>query len=287
MMEGQTNTLYSIENNYSGFQQLIDLYVKNKEAFFENISIDITGFFAANMCAPLQAVLEKLFSGINNINLSVSLPEARLILQKNNFLSFYGLDRMDDVNKTTISFVKFKRTESRFFVEYVKTELLNRNDIMPIMSESLRNEICLSICEIFANACMHTESPYIFTCGQFFPHKHLLNFTIADIGEGIKNKVNSSLGKNFTSIEAIQWALIDGNTTKEGVPGGYGLFILQRLIRMNGGFMQIVSDDGFYQLDTNGEIKKIFSGTFPGTVVNLQFRTDDTSSYSLKNERNK
>ena len=49
--------------------------------------------------------------------------------------------------------------------------------------------------------------------------------------------------------------------------------------------MQIVSDDGFYQFSHEKEIFKTFESKFPGTVVNLQFRTDDASSYYLKSER--
>jgi hypothetical protein len=46
--------------------------------------------------------------------------------------------------------------------------------------------------------------------------------------------------------------------------------------------MQIVSDSGFYQYDKNGVVTKQFNGVFPGTIVNLQFCTDDGNSYALK-----
>lgn len=48
--------------------------------------------------------------------------------------------------------------------------------------------------------------------------------------------------------------------------------------------MQIISDDGFYQFDNQGEKTQVFNGTFPGTIVNLQFKTDDNYSYILKKE---
>lgn len=48
--------------------------------------------------------------------------------------------------------------------------------------------------------------------------------------------------------------------------------------------MQIVSDEGFYQYDKNGVQIKPFDGRFPGTIVNLQFCTNDTNNYSLKSE---
>jgi hypothetical protein len=48
--------------------------------------------------------------------------------------------------------------------------------------------------------------------------------------------------------------------------------------------MQIVSNEGFYQFDSDGEMLKEFEGEFPGTIVNLQFRTDDNNNYSLKSD---
>ncbi len=48
--------------------------------------------------------------------------------------------------------------------------------------------------------------------------------------------------------------------------------------------MQIVSNEGFYQFDSDGETLKEFQGEFPGTIVNLQFRTVDNNNYSLKSE---
>lgn len=53
---------------------------------------------------------------------------------------------------------------------------------------------------------------------------------------------------------------------------------------MNKGKMQIISNEGFYQYDQSGEVTKTFIGQFPGTIVNLQFRTDDNNNYLLKSE---
>jgi ATP-binding region, ATPase-like protein len=52
---------------------------------------------------------------------------------------------------------------------------------------------------------------------------------------------------------------------------------------MNKGNFQIVSYDGFYQVG-KGEKAIQLKHSFPGTVVNMEFRTDDTLSYSLASE---
>ena len=88
----------------------------------------------------------------------------------------------------------------------------------------------------------------------------------------------------MNAIDAIKWALIDGNTTKQGVPGGYGLTILQDFLRMNGGSLQIISNNGYYCHDNNSQFTRIFNAEFPGTALNLQIRTDDMNWYRLKSE---
>lgn len=131
---------------------------------------------------------------------------------------------------------------------------------------------------------MHSETEFIYTCGQFFPNKNKIEFTIADTGIGFKNRINTRFNANLNSIQAIQWAVQDKKTTKQGVSGGIGLAVLKEFVDKNKGKMQIVSDDGFYQFDCGGVVSNQFSGKFPGTIVNLQFRTNDRSNYSLKSE---
>lgn len=124
----------------------------------------------------------------------------------------------------------------------------------------------------------------IYTCGQFFPKKHTIEFTITDTGIGFKNKINKRFNTHLSSTQAIKWALEDGNSTKYDIPGGIGLAIIKEFILKNGGKFQIISDDGFYQLEPQNEQTKLFNGFFPGTIVNLQINTNDTSSYCLKSE---
>jgi hypothetical protein len=45
--------------------------------------------------------------------------------------------------------------------------------------------------------------------------------------------------------------------------------------------MQIISNDGYYQLDQNGERDGRFPAEYPGTIVTMKFNTSDTSSYGI------
>lgn len=270
-----------INDDFWGFQKLINFWDSHRSLSFGTVDIFLERFFSANMSAPLGAILD-LLSIQNNVIVKAA-PDIRTILQKNGFLSFYGYPTVWDNNNTTIQYIRFKRSESDAFAGYVNTQLLARPEL-PNLTPKAKMMIAQVIVEIFTNSVLHTQTNYIYTCGQFYPKKHCIDFSIVDTGDGIRNTVNKHTGQNLNAIDAIKWALIDGNTTKQGVPGGYGLTILQDFLRMNGGSLQIISNNGYYCHDNNSQSTRIFNAEFPGTALNLQIRTDDMNWYRLKSE---
>lgn len=275
--------LVNIDTSFESYQQLINLYNENKDNWFETIEISFQQWFAANLSSAIGGILDKLLGDLNTIHFNNIPPQIQTIIQKNNFLSHFDYQRIDDINNTTIRYLKLKPTDGRFFHGYVVKELLNRPEL-PKMSSALKKKIAESIYEIFVNAQLHSESDFIYTCGQFFPTKHTIEFTITDTGIGFKNRVNNRFETSLSSVQAIEWAMIDGNSTKQDISGGIGLAILREFVSINKGKIQIISDDGFYQMDFNGVQTRLFSGSFPGTIINMQFKTDDTTSYSLMSE---
>lgn len=67
------------------------------------------------------------------------------------------------------------------------------------------------------------------------------------------------------------------------IPGGLGLSVLTEFIKLNEGKFQIISDDGFYELGTS-ERAEFLDNPFPGTIVNMEFLTNDFHSYDLGSE---
>jgi anti-sigma regulatory factor (Ser/Thr protein kinase) len=235
------------------------------------------------MSVALGAVLDLLASDFNDIHFDHIDPQIENILLKNDFLTYYGKNRAVDVNHTTIRFQKLKPTDGKYFKTYVIEELIGRAEL-PKMSPALKEKMVETIYEIFVNAQIHSETKNIYTCGQFYPNKNRIEFTIVDTGIGFKNKINNRFDRMLSATQAIEWSVQDKNTTKETISGGIGLAILKEFIEMNKGKMQIVSDNGFYEYSNNGVNKLPFIGLFPGTIVNLQFCTDDKNNYALKSE---
>lgn len=279
------NKLTSINNEYNSYQYLISFYEKYKNELFSDIHIELNHFFAANMSAALGAILDKFTSNLNDIHFDFIAPQIERILLKNDFLTYYGKERALDLNNTTIKFQKLKTTDGKYFKSYVIDELIDgHNSDLPKMSHAVKERMIEAIYEIFVNAQIHSNTEFIYTCGQFYPNKNKIEFTIVDTGIGFKDKINKRFNSDLSATQAIKWAVQDKKTTKETISGGIGLAVLKEFVELNKGKMQIISNEGFYQYDTEGEITRSFIGEFPGTIVNLQFKTNDNSSYLLKSE---
>lgn len=138
---------------------------------------------------------------------------------------------------------RFDIEDDRYFSNYIEKGLVNRQEI-PNMSSGLHKQFYQSILEIFNNAVVHSKSKLgVFSCGQYFPQRNRLAFSVADLGVGIQENVNHYLKMDISPEEAIDWATQDNNTTKNAnIPGGLGLKLLREFIDLNGGCIQIVSD---------------------------------------------
>ncbi|WP_411823661.1 hypothetical protein [Leptospira sp. 'Mane'] len=240
-------------------------------------------WFGANMCSPLGSVLRKLSTnGVAFEFISVK-EDIERILRKNEFFEAFGYPKLEDSNQTTIRYLELKPNQDGEFLTYIKTELLQRPEL-PYMSDLLKKKMTESIFEIFQNAKIHSKSEHIVTCGQFFPKKNTIEFSVSDIGMGIQQNVSEFFQKGIPATSAIEWAILPGNTTKRGTPGGHGFAILREFTEKNKGKINIVSDRGFYEFIDGQDIFKEIPCPFPGTTINMRFQTDDSASYYLLEE---
>ena len=269
-----------------GFEALVRLHTKTKECFLDDVEIDMTAtdWFDADMCAALGAILYRLGDGPNTIRLTNIPKQVAKILSKNGFLSNYGREKKQDRHGTTIEYKRFEPKDGRYFGSYIETHLKGKG--IPQMSSALLKKFRESIFEIFSNAVIHSETKLgIFSCGQFFPSKHRLDFSIADLGLGIQENLKQKANLELSAVEAINWAMKGRNTTKKGpIPGGLGLKLLRDFIEINKGRIQIVSDLAYWEFTEGAVSTKEFSTPFTGTAVNIEINTADTQSYCLASE---
>jgi hypothetical protein len=284
--------LHNVQTNYSGFEQMILLYQSisnfNQDEKYV-LDMEKVNWFEGNMCAVLGALLH--WANASGRHLQIKKPQDRVLgfLQKNHFAAQFWPDEFErrDYYDTTIEYKRFERCDTDAFKKYVAKHFVGQRKGLPQMSSGLSERFRESIGEVFENAVQHSETKLgIFACGQYFPNKKRLDFCIVDLGIGIRKNIYNYTGHDFSPIDAIDWALAEGNTTKRGrTPGGLGLKLLREFIELNQGRMSIISDAGYWELTRNREImSRDFPHTFPGTVVNIEINTADNQSYALSSE---
>ena len=275
-----------VENNFSGYEQLLTLYSKTKDSTFSDIYIDLStcDWFEANLSAVLGAIITKLQDAINSVSISSLHPGVQSILSKNSFLSNFGGELTSDVFETTISYKKFGEYDQKIFAKYILDELFSIPNL-PKISHPLKKKIEECMLEIFINAQAHGDTRNIFTCGQFYPTKGKVDFSIINLGSAIQKNVSQYKQSSISSIDAIKWAVKEGNTTRKGpIPGGMGLSTLLSFIKLNRGKVQIISGNGYWE-NSVGYVEALFANYFDGTIVNIEFNVNDDNSYVLSSER--
>jgi len=279
--------LFSIRSNDAGFSALAKLAVVTKEITNDEIELNFNycKHFDANMAAPLAVILNTLIARKNTIKIASPPWKVEEILRKNRFLQDFGYRVLEDTNHTTLPFAQIPISKPQSFAVYLDDHMEGKG--IPRMTQTLEKAFRQSIFEIFVNCVGHSRSELgMFVCGQFYPYDGRLDLTISDAGIGIRQNVRRHLQDgNISSIEAIKWALKEGNTTKSGnKPGGMGLKLLKDFILINGGKIQIASRQGFYQFAGGNEEFIKLASDFPGTTVNLEINTKDDHIYQLISE---
>jgi hypothetical protein len=279
-------SLGKILNNAVGYQELISLYHNAHSSGDQIIELDFsnTSWFDANICAPLGALLHRLRAEGKTIQIGNLNQGVKKILSKNAFLKDFGMTTEADVNRTTMQYSRFEPVQEKVFPSYVETHFKGKG--IPKMSPLLAAKFKEGILELFSNAVLHSDTKHgIFVCGQYFPRSKRLDFSIVDMGVGIRHNVQTKKGLIMKAEDAIEWALTGNNTTKTGsIPGGLGLKLIRDFIQLNGGRIQIVSDAGYWETQKEKNTVLPFTAPFPGTLVNIEINTADKCSYQLASE---
>lgn len=282
----KTYSLCNLRSDYAGFAQLSGLSEQLSQDRAQTISMEMGSvtWFDANMCAPLGALLSRASRNLNSVTVTNVSGRVRDILSKNGFLGNYGYSAVADTWGTTIPYKRFDPKDDHAFALYLHRHL--RGHGMPKMSAALQKKFMESIFEIFSNAVIHSGTTLgIYSCGQYFPKTNRLDFSITDLGIGIRENLRVKRGLQLTAANAIKWAIEGTNTTKTGsVPGGLGLKLLREFIELNRGSFVLVSDSGIWEMKGKQVNVRTLPHPFPGTVVNLEFNTADTNTYCLKSE---
>jgi signal transduction histidine kinase len=153
------------------------------------------------------------------------------------------------------------------------------------MTDALLKKFRQNLYEVFLNAREHSETELgVFACGQHYPQRNRLDFSIADLGIGIADRIWRSLELQLSDQDAVKWAMEGGTTRTGGRPGGLGLKLIREFIRLNKGRIIVISSTGWWRQKANEVDHDKLSHRFPGTVVTIEIDTSDQASYGLSSE---
>ncbi len=279
--------LGNIRTGFEGFRRLLDLEDTALRVSGDQCIIDMSQlqWLDANMCSILGAICHRVLSRGVQLDIEGLSGWTENTVRKNGFLSDFGRPTSIDWHDTTIKYRRFLEDPPGEFKSYVDSHFRAGSLGLPQMSEALLRRFRSSLFELLWNALEHSETEMgIFACGQYYPRKNRLDFTISDLGIGMRERIRRSLKMDLSPCEAIDWAM-SGNTTKRGrVPGGLGLKLIREFITLNGGRIIVASDAGYWQFSGGEKSVQPFDKTFSGTVVTIEINTADQTSYRLKSE---
>ena len=260
---------------------LRDYFAIKDDDTITEIELDLSPciFLRSNFTAVFGGILK--LEKIKGKEIFVRSPlnkKVETILSKNNFLPSlfpHKFAKIVDNYGTVIEHNKMEIDDNEAlekFMDYFSYDLLVKRGLNDL-SEPLLKKIIQKIYELFVNSFIHSKSiTEIYSAGQFFPSENKMYFTIVDMGVGIKDNVNKFNGTTYNGYEAIEWALQESHgTTGEG---GLGLSLLKDLILQSDGKLEIVSDDGFYQINNKIIRKETMHNKFDGTIINIVFNTN-------------
>ncbi len=273
------------QSDYAGYSTIawFNSYATSSKEKLIQVECSKLSWLDANLAAPMGAVIRShAVKDGKSFQFHNMVPAVRSILCDMGLVT--GTKRVG--RNTVIPLQHFMPGQSEEFANYSKSHLEGKG--IPSMSNELRKHFYLGIDEVFQNAEIHSESEHgLFACGQLYPKKNKLDFCVSDMGLGIPDVVRKGTAQKMASAEAIEWAMSGSNTTRKGdVPGGLGLKILKEFIRLNGGRLIVVSDDGYWEMSSEGFSRRELPASLPGTAVTIEVNTADRSSYRLTSEIN-
>lgn len=220
----------------------------------------------------------------------------------NNVWADYAFDKLIQAyisNKelTETPFKEFKVTISERFIIAPQALLRNSN----YTREYLKDEFIPKIDEYYTGNSKVTD--IIFTCFSeillnFWEHaiedtksviiadgnKSKIEIACADTGIGIISNLDALYKGKIERNELLSKAVQKGVTSKPNTNHmGFGLWIVNELVKINGGQLYLYSQ-GYYYQNNFGKVKTGTSSYWPGTIIYLNMNLDNpkTLSYLLK-----
>jgi hypothetical protein len=276
-----TINLREIETNHIGIGELMKFYAFAKQHRYCGVQLNISpaNSMDANLSALLLAIAHKL-KVENKVHVFLLLADHMNVFFRNGLIAHLqgkgNANPYEDNRQSTIPLTSFLISDDESFCEYLRRDFFGHRGLENL-TNTVKTNLSTHFEEIFVNVVQHANTTYpVFTCGQYFPEKNILKFTLVDLGDGFLKKIaEKTEGEVATDNAAILWATYNLNTTKDVItygPGGTGLKELKRYCEQNNGSFHICSGKGYLNFLKDKTFEYNLPEPLQGSLVNLIFR---------------
>jgi hypothetical protein len=198
-------------------------------------------------------------------------------LEENGFLAHLGIG--NGVFATgALPFEHHAKLDKSRVMHYLEHKWLGGGIIK--LSEELRTAIMGNTWEVYQNAFDHSDTPIgIVNCGAFDKKHRRLQLSVMDFGVGIPENIRRHRPPQpIDPRGAMRWAFANGTSTKAETVGysrGLGLHLLKEFVKVNSGFMEVFSNEGYARISKGGESYRRRSFNFKGTLVHISLSADE------------
>lgn len=273
----------TINDDKMDFLKLFELY---RECFEDPVDIILDfsecNFLRQNGVAFIGGILNLGYQEGESILLDEDTIKSNVKtnLCQNGFATRFFDEFVTPWTGNSIPYQEFSENDFHSILPYLDEEWLGRGWMN--IQEELKDDIVTRIYELFANSLEHSNSTVgCFSCGQNYNYRHELTLSLVDFGRGIPNTVLDHLkGEVTDTLDAMRWAITEGNSTREvsktGYRGGMGLSLVQDFLTLNGGCMEIYSNDCLYGIKGEEIYFEKLDVNFRGTFVNIKLLRDSS-----------
>jgi len=291
----------SARDNSSSFyvlwNKLFLLELSQDDIYVIQFEFGSCNFIGANTTALIGSFISYFvenFKGFVRIETNTMNRQVHMKLRNMELLS--ALDRKDGFgfhskNQEVIPYREFTSgSQEKEVIDYLESDWLSKKRL--IFSKEVKSSVLSSIWEIFANAFEHSNSKSVHCCGTYDDKEKKLSLLVGDTGVGIVSSVSNFRSGQFTSMDALAWALVRGNSTYTSniklvgaaQPRGLGLHLLTQLVDVNGGSLEIYTDNVFYKREYKQDTYLDAPFEVFGSWVRLTLNCNKNTAYYFKDE---
>jgi len=261
-----------VTNNFQGSVLFSDFFERTKACYNEEIILNFeeTKLFESNhfaVLACLVAFLERRRNKVRFIEMQESIQ---------NLFNYKKLENKRNQKRIWKSLIKcqcFTSPDEVSLSDYLEGKIFpNRPEITTNPQLKMAIELCVA--EIFRNAFVHSLCKEVFIAHYFSVYNKKLFLSIVDQGKTMRDlaRVNNNQGLN--GVEAIEWAVKEGTSTKSESHKGIGLNTIRQFVKQNQGKIQVLSGNGVWKQVKHRTFSKSYEKSFPGTIITLEFNLE-------------